>query len=502
MPLYEDDLNKSSYTNVEYVQTQHRDYIAFLPKWQKVSDVVSGDVNKYLRNVGKLESNPEAQKDRQKEYEEGGIFYNFLARTINGMLGAIYRKDPEVDLPKDVEYLLTDADGNGQGIVQQSQDTTRNTVKHSRCGLFVDVPSAEAVTGDYNDSHEAPKISLEQQREGLINPKIQLYDARSIINWRVGRYGSANRIEMIVLKEEYEYVDEGANEFYYLIGNQYRVLDFDEEGYYRQRVFKFDRTGAFVDIDSFNPEMNGSRMTEIPFVFVGSENNDYTVDDVVSYPLAVLNIGHYRNSTDHEEFLHILAQAMLVVAPGKQMTPPEWKKQFPNGLKYGASTAINVAEGGNAFLLQANPNQANSEAMKQKEQQAVQIGAQLITPSSQETAEAARIKQGADTSVLATISNNVSDAYMTAISWCMGFLGSTGDYHFCLSKDFFFEKLTPQERAQWVMEIQAGITPKTLYYDRLRQTGEIDPKATDEDIDEMLVSDGGLDLGVVTPTEE
>ena len=39
----------------------------------------------------------------------------------------------------------------------------------------------------------------------------------------------------------------------------------------------------------------------IPFQFLGSENNDTSIDDSPLYDMAEVNIGHYRNSADYEE---------------------------------------------------------------------------------------------------------------------------------------------------------------------------------------------------------
>ena len=50
----------------------------------------------------------------------------------------------------------------------------------------------------------------------------------------------------------------------------------------------------------------------IPFSFVGADNNDATVDESPLYPLAQLNVAHYRNSADYEQSLFIVGQATPV----------------------------------------------------------------------------------------------------------------------------------------------------------------------------------------------
>lgn len=478
-----------------YVQTKHKDYGKYAEKWIRIRSVIASAVTAYLRDIGKTECDKTYGRERQAEYEDSAIFYNFTKRTVDGMVGSIYRKDPEIELTTSTTYLLTDCDGKGQGIIQQSKKACRDATEIGRGGLFTDMPSAPVQID--SDGNEVKKVITKQDlADGKINPKIQFYPAESIINWRTSRIGSVNKVQMIVLREEYEYQDSD-NRFLWLTAYQYRVLELDENGLYQQTLYKYNYAGEATSAVTYTPISNGSRMTEIPFVFIGAENNDYEIDEPPMLTLVNLNIGHYRNSADHEEFLHLLGQAMLTISPSNAIAA-KWKENNPDGVKFGARNGLNLGEGGSAQILQAQPNTANSEAMKVKEEQAIQIGAQLITPNQQETAEAARIKQGADTSVLSSIASNVSEAYRMSIQFCMDFLGDTGEFTFKLSQDFFFEKMSAEERAQWVAEIQMGITPRSYYYSAMRRTGQFDPQKDDDDIQEELESEGmGGDNGLI-----
>ena len=95
----------------------------------------------------------------------------------------------------------------------------------------------------------------------------------------------------------------------------------------------------------------------------------------------------------------------------------QWKEANPHGVRMGSRSGHNIGYGGNAFLVQAGENNLAKQNMLDKENQAIQIGAQLITPTQQITAESARLQRGADTSVMATIARNVSMAYTDALRW-------------------------------------------------------------------------------------
>jgi len=448
--------------NVNYgsgVKTRHRNYDKAYLIWQKVRHAVSGDLIRYLRDVGQNEPDPVYGAARQKEYEDGAICYNFTKRTLSGMVGSVMRKEPEQTIPAQLEYLLENADGSGVGLWQQAQDTLQELDSVGRGGLLVDAPNVQAAT-------------MAEQNAGLLNPVLAYYTAENIINWRTERVGSVNRVVMVVLREEYEY-QSGQDEFNYLVGEQYRVLDIVENKY-RQRLYRFDSKGALLNgqvIEIF-PQMGNLERGVIPFAFIGATNNDHTIDDAPLLPLAELNIGHFRNSADNEESSFVVGQPTLFIAPGESMSLQVFQEANPNGVKMGSRSGHNIGAGGNAFLVQAEANNLAKENMLQKEQQAIQIGAQLITPSQQITAESARLQRGADTSVMSTIANNVSSAYTQALKWVARAMGvSDAGVEFKLNTDFFLQPMTAQDRAAWMADINAGLLPATAYYAALRRAG-------------------------------
>lgn len=440
------------------VKTLHPEYEKYAPKWQKVRNAIAGELKEYLRNVGKNESDPEYGKMRQREYEEGAICYNFTKRTLSGMVGSVMRKDPEQTIPPQLEYLLTNCDGSGVGLWQHAQDTLMEIDSIGRGGLLVDAPETGAAT-------------MAEQNEGLLNPVIVFYTAENIINWRLRRVGSVNRVSLIVLREVYEY-DSGGDEFSPNYGDQYRVLDIFE-GKYRQRIYQFNAKGALAsDVKEIFPNLASVPAGIIPFTFIGASNNDHTPDDPPILPLAELNIGHFRNSADNEESSFVVGQPTLFISPGESFSLENFNAANPNGVKMGSRTGHNIGAGGTADLIQAEENNLAKQNMLDKEQQAVQIGAQLITPTVQVTAEAARLQRGADTSVMATIARNVSQAYTDALKWVAGMLNvDTTDIEFKLNMEFFLKSMTAQDRAAWIADINAGYLPATAYYEALREAG-------------------------------
>lgn len=454
------------------VRTKHRDWNYHYAKWKKVRNAIAGDLIVYLRNVGRNEPDQKYGEARQVEYEDGAICYNFTKRTLSGMVGSVMRKDPEQIIPDELEYLLRNCDGSGVGLWQHAQDTLMEIDSVGRGGLLVDAPETGAATAA-------------EQNEGLLNPVIAFYTAENIINWRLQRFGSVNRVVMVVLREVWEYF--GADdEFVVKYGAQYRVLDLDD-GKYRQRLYRFTQNdGDLQEVVTIYPDLGPALTGKIPFTFIGASNNDASIDDAPLLPLSELNIGHFRNSADNEESSFVVGQPTLFIFPGETMNNAQFQEANPNGIKFGSRTGHNLGAGGDAKLVQATENNLAKQNMLDKETQAIQIGAQLITPTQQITAESARLQRGADTSVMATIARNVSMAYTEALKWVASMMGIREgvEIEFKLNMEFFLTPMTAQDRTAWMADINAGLLPATAYYAALRKAGVTD--WTDEEIQDAI----------------
>lgn len=473
------------------VSTTHPEYDDNIEKWQKVDDVIKGDVTKYLRNVGKNEPKPENSASRQLEYEEGAILDNFSQKTLTGLTGAAFMKPATVELQSNLAYLEEDIDGVGTTLEQQAKDAVDQDLRKARLGLLADMPTQE----------KGRELSISDNQDPIKSPRIHIYYAQSIINWRYRRIGSAQKLELVVLTEE---INKDKNDiFTHETETQYRVLALDEEGFYYQQVYDSDGNPQ----EPVYPQQAGSNMTEIPFFFVGVSSNTATVDASPVYPIVELNLGHFRNSADTEENSFVCSQAMLVLALSEQISAAEWKKENPEGVKIGSRRGLNVGPGGSAQFIQAEESDKAMRLMEMKKQQAVELGAQIITPSQQVTAETARIQQSVNHSVLSAVTTNVTRAYRDALAQCAAFLGTEYTSTVKINQDFYFSILSAQDKAQWVTEIMQGVTPRAFYYQKLREAGEIPEEMDNDEIQALLDEQGptmgfGIGFGEVPPNAE
>jgi hypothetical protein len=469
------------------VTFQHSEYVNAVPDWTMVDDVCAGDRKvkaagaRYLPIPNPLDTSAENEA-RYEQYKARAVFYNATGRTLQGLIGAVSRKNPAEKIPPVLEYIKTDIDGAGVSLYQQSQSVLGAVLKKGRNGLLVDYP------------HTERPASVADQTAGLIRASIISIDATQIINWRSTKIGGVHRLSLVVIKEVSEI--ETNDGFGVKCVDQYRVLKL-VDGVYTVEIW--EKAGDDWAVSAtYQPEnAAGKKWAVIPFTFVGAENNDKAVDQSPLYDLAVVNIAHYRNSADYEDSAFLVGQAQ----PWMSGLDEEWRDHLEEkGVAIGSRTPILLPENGAFGIEQAEPNTMVKEAMDQKERQMVALGARLVERGQAvKTATEAQGEIEAEHSVLSLAAKNVGEAYTVAIQWMAEFMGGSGSVLFEPNTDFIEQELTAPMLTALVGAWQSGRLPSSDFWEQMRKYGVIDPDKQDEaiktELDEELpglgLDDGG-----------
>lgn len=383
-------------------------------------------VSPYLPDPSPASEKYEVRAKRYQDYLNRAVFYNVTRRTVSALVGQIFSKYPTYDL-NELAYLEMDIDGSGESLVQQAKDTAIQCLLKGGGGLLADMPVNNGVT----------RASM---ASGGIRPTISHYERESIINWRVSKVGAVYKLSLLVLSQSYIAEDDGYEQ---KLGEQLLVLRLVDGLAESEILQKIDGDWVGQGINKLK-DNKGKQLTEIPFYFYGAVNNDAEIDDSPVYDLAELNIAHFRNSADLEESLFI-SQPTLVVSG---LTEQWVDDVLDNGIAIGSRSGILLPVGGSAQLLQPDPNDKIQVAMRHKEEQMKALGAKLVESQSGQAKTALQASQeGADeTSVLATISNNLSDCFTKAIRACGRYIGIDTDGLFVtFNTQFNFSKLSPEQ---------------------------------------------------------
>jgi hypothetical protein len=416
---------------------------------------------KYLPVPDPLDASEEG-KARYLSYIERATFYGATGRTLRGLVGLVFDKDPAVEAPELLAPVIADASGGGMSLDASAEASLFEVVGIGRAGLLTDYPVTEGPT------------TRADALAGNIRPTIIRIPAENVINWRTRTVGAKTLLSLVVIREAYVVEDDGFAE---QTETQHRVLRLTPEGNYTVSIY---RDGASEPIVTTPTDGKGLPLREIPFTFIGAENNDPSVDRPPLLDIAQTNIAHYRNSADYEESVFMLGQPTPVFAGlTKAWVDEVFHSVTDDGhgvirreslVRLGARGAIPLPVGGSAELLQVQPNTLAFEAMTHKEKQMIALGAKLIENSgTQQTATEATLDSVLDNSVLATCARNVSKAYKQALAWAWLFM--TGDMvddpkvlDYSLATDFGGKLLTAADRS----EIVGAWTKNAITWEEMR----------------------------------
>jgi hypothetical protein len=461
------------------VESVRKELTDRLPDYELIRDIIAGSRQvkakreKYLPNPDPLDTSRAGQL-RYADYLARAVFYPATGRTLRGLVGMVFDKDPAIERPDRLLPVVMDAAGDGIHIDQQAKKTLYDVVSIGRRGVFTDYPETNGPT------------TVADANAGNVRPTIITIEAENIINWRFESFGSRKLLTLVVIRETYTKSDDG---FVEEPGTRYRVLRLTK-GANGARVYTVELwedaesrpTRSFTPVDGA-----GKAWDEIPFEFVGALNNEPSVDDPPLLDLAELNKHHFLNSADYEESVFLVGQPTPVFAGLTQ----QWVKdvfreetddghggtKVENKVRLGSRAAVPLPEGGTATLLQAEPNSMAYEAMEHKEKQMIALGAKLIeNTGTQQTATEASLDAVLDNSVLATAANNVSTAYRKALQWAWRYIsGQVVDddkvIDYKLNTDFAGKLLSAQDRQQIIQAwTQRAITYTEMRWN-MRRTG-------------------------------
>lgn len=470
--------NDVTFTRPEYDAAKNR--------WRLVRDVCKG--SETIKAAGELYLPKPNAHDLSKEnaeryrgYKARAVFYNATGRTKHSLVGAVFRTWPTLTTPGALEYVSKDIDGQGVSIYQQSQSVIGHLLEVGRHGLLVDYAAVEAGS-----------VSKADEIAGRARANVSSYPAEAIRNWKTRQVGGQHLLSLVVLRETVDIdTDDGFGSEQAI---QYRVLRLDAAGIYTQEVWQEGSAVTEMIVPPFTP-LNGSgqQWKVIPFQFLGSENNDTSIDDSPLYDMAEVNIGHYRNSADYEDAAFLMGQPQVFMAGLDE----QWVKMLEEkGIYFGSRAILPLPANGSAGILQAQANTMIKEAMDAKEEQLVSLGARLIERGSAvKTATQADSDSAAEHSVLSLVVSNVSEAYTQCLAWMAEFTAATGKAEYKLNQDFTQISLDANIMAALFNAVQGGRLPVTDFWQYLRDRGIINPEKTDDQVrDELETDSAGLGL--------
>ena len=456
------------------VRTQHKSYDDMLPVWQTCCDVEKGQraihagLEKYLPRNG-----AESDADYKSRIARSD-FFNAYYRTISGLVGMAFGKDPTLDLPALIDSYKDDIDLEGTSLFSMAKDVCEDILESGRVGIMVDHPPLP---------NNVTAISVAVAERMGMRPAIKTYGAEHIINWRYAKVMNARVLTRVVLKEK---ADVSTDEFEETTEDRYRVLDLDEMGSYRQRVYRITDKGEDELLEQVYPLMNGRPLNYVPFIIIGPNGVQGDVEEPPLVDLAYANIAHYQVNSDIRVALHFGVPTFCISG---YVEPSEGAPG--SDLVVGSRTAILLADP-NAKAYFAEPAgqmlPSMQQALKEIEQRMAILGARMIADETRqaETLGATQIKRAGENSVMAAIVIAVSQAFTWALGIMAQWSGADGDVVFEINREFSPVGLSSQELVAYMAAVQQGLMSDIEFYELLQRGDIVDGEKSFEEHQEEV----------------
>jgi hypothetical protein len=474
-------------TTKNSVGTKHPDFSKKEKEWQLMRDSAEGEGaikdggETYLTMPPAMKATGDGQ-GKYNHYKEGADYVELITPIIDGIQGLIHQKEPEIKLPKKMEYLLESATPDGKPLVALFQDITRELLTTGRIGLLPEI---------FPDETDQP-VYLTQ------------YTAESVINWRKA-YSSSGMSANLVVLEEISYEPSLTDEFSQEKRTGYRVLrhgllptqdetQLPQRGYTVQVYKQTALNGAATAGDIVEPSRIGKKWESIPFICINSINLEYDPGPIPLLPTARRILSAYQKSASYNRALYLCADPTVVRC----------------GIDKEEASAANVVGGGNCWNFE-NPNakvtflelNGNSipfqrDAIEDDFKRAEKATGRLFDTGNsdskqRESADAIRLRQSGQQATTKTIVINGAQGMEQALKQVAVVLGVNPDeVEIIPNLDFAEVGMTPADLVQFMAAKNSGapITRQTIHGNMVK--GGMTNLSFDEEMDLLEEEGGGL----------
>lgn len=446
------------------VDAKHSHYLRWEEDWTLIETLMAGD--RAIKAAGEMylpRLSGQTDQDYAKYVARGSLF-NATSRTCQGLVGAIIRKEADIEAPQKMLDALQDVTLARQSIHEVIRIAVENIISCGFFGIMVDMPES------------APA--------GL-PPYMALYTCRDILNWHTERVQGEDKLVMVTLREIIQ-TQIPEDPFTFIDQEQVRLLFIDpEDGIYKQRLYqKTESAGKEIWSqigEDIIPTRQGIGMDEIPFVFINATSAFPQPSKPPLLDVANTNIKHWQLSTDYYHGLHYCAM------------PTPWAAGFKIGgdLYIGAQKAwISDDPQAKCGFLEFSGQGlgAIAAALTKQEQLMAVMGARLLEEpkAGVEAAEAIKLRSSGDSATLTTIVSATEEGVGKALLFVARWMGIAEKVIVKMSRSFVSQRLNSQDITALLQAVQSGrLSMDTFLYNL--QAGEILPPGRSIEEEKKLI---------------
>ena len=413
------------------IESKHPLYIETENKWTRVRDSFLGSDKVKSQGEIYLPKLSSQDKDQYASYVMRAMYVNAIKNTVQGLVGAVMRIDPVINAPDRILELSQDITGTGVSLNDFVSNMLSEQLLMGRQGILIDRTEDRAYLSGYT--------------------------TEQITNWMDNT---------VVLKETY--VAHDINDYYSMTYEvQYRELMIDEDGKYLVRIWReVQGWGVWNEI---YPTKVGQSLDTIPFVALSGNELNLNPTQPPLMSLVDTNLSMYRTSADLEHGRHFTA------LPTPYVTGIDGDSE----LKIGSGSAWILPDSSSkAGYLEFTGQglQALEKAVDEKRNIMASLGASLLQTqkSGVESAEAVRLRQNSEASVLVGAVLSVQEGVAKALSIMAEWEGVSGDIEVSLNTDFSDSKISAENLTALMGAWQSGAISHETFLHNMKK-GEVIP---------------------------
>lgn len=397
--------------------------------------------------------------------------FNGYRSTVRDMTGKVFDKPVEiVDAPENVVEWMENADMQGRDLSTFAAEVFKDGLSGSGVSyIMVEAPRREG------------EVTLAQAQEQNLRPYLVHITVKELLGWRSEAVNNVTTLTMVRLMETVTERDP-EDEFNDIEIEQVRVIDLDETGFVRVRLYRQKNEQAeWLEVEQYTTGVQQIMIAPFYANRTGFMTGEPLLDD-----LADVNIAHWQSQSDQRNSLHFARIPILFAAGFLD----------EESLVIASSKAVKVVNDQAKLEWVEHSGKAldaGRQDLKDLEFQMETFGLQLLVArDGAQSATGEALDAAKETSQLAMIADSLQDALEQAVQWMYQLAGLPSDnVSVRVSKDFGVSMMTAQELTVLLTAVNTGNMSRTTLLQELARRGMV---RADLDVDaelEAIQAEGG-----------
>lgn len=412
------------------------------------------------KNAGEKEENYQKRLQRT-------IFFNAFRKTLEGMAGMVFRKEPSLSEVQDsILEHIKNVDLAGTDLNSFAANAFDEALQTGLYHVLVDFQSAEGI-----------KTRADEVKAGL-RPYWVGIKPENLLSWRTVIENGKVVLDQIVIREETveadgEFGEKTIVRYRVWNRNQWKLLEIqDAEKDGKQEILeigKGDHTLGIVPLVTFNFNPDGFMMSAPPMLDLAEEN-----------------VGHWQSRADHKNLLHIVSIAALVL---KGRGTNETGKD----ITWSSESVIDIPKEGDAFFLEHEGKALNatSQELKDIEERMARMGLSMVSEGDVDVkATKLRFDKSESDSFLSRFAKELDRGITQGLTFHAKWLGLDKGGNYSTSKDFESRALSADQVKTLNEMVSTGkLSLETMW--ELLIKGEWLPENFDHEEEQRRIDRGG-----------